>query len=191
MPLLLSLLSGRLGAEICAILRSPLRPQSTSEVVKLPLHVNSPTFLLVLRCWILLFQKREWIVLQCLFELLFDVLLQLLLLQLSVPLGLSLRLRRGLFLRRLLLRQAGHDLDFLRVELMRVVHLEVDIFNDESPDFVAKAVGVKVSLRIVSLCCRRRTEFVYHTLKVIRALTFSFSTLAMLSSKFCIIRMAS
>jgi hypothetical protein len=52
----------------------------------------------------------------------------------------------GLLLRRLLLGQTGHDLDLLRIELVLVVHLEVDVFDDECPDFVAEAVGIEMAL---------------------------------------------
>jgi hypothetical protein len=49
-----------------------------------------------------------------------------------------------------LLRQTSDDLDLLGVELVLVVHLEVDVLDDEGPDFVAEAVGVEVALRIIS-----------------------------------------
>ena len=45
-----------------------------------------------------------------------------------------------------LLGQTGDDLDLLGVELVLVVHLEVDVLDEEGPDFVAEAVGVEVAL---------------------------------------------
>ena len=45
-----------------------------------------------------------------------------------------------------LLRVAAHDLDAVGVDLVRIVELEVDIFDDERPDVVAEAVCVEVTL---------------------------------------------
>ena len=47
---------------------------------------------------------------------------------------------------RLVLRQASDNLDLIRIKLLVIVHLKVNIFDDESPDFVAEAVGVEVAL---------------------------------------------
>lgn len=47
----------------------------------------------------------------------------------------------------LVLRQTGHNLDLLYIQLLRVFKLEFDVFDDESPDFVTEAVGVEVALR--------------------------------------------
>lgn len=60
------------------------------------------------------------------------------------PDGFSLHilLRGRILCRRLILGQAGHDFDLLGVELVVPVHLEVDVFDDERPDFVAEAVGI-------------------------------------------------
>ena len=33
---------------------------------------------------------------------------------------------------------------------MGVIHLEVDVFDDEGPDFVAEAVGVEMALVAIS-----------------------------------------
>lgn len=46
----------------------------------------------------------------------------------------------------LFLRQTGDNLDLLRIELMLVVHLEVDVGDDERPHLFAKPVRVEMTL---------------------------------------------
>jgi hypothetical protein len=46
----------------------------------------------------------------------------------------------------LLLALAGNDLDPLRLNSVGIIKLELNILDNERPDFVAKAVGVEVSL---------------------------------------------
>jgi phage gp45-like len=41
----------------------------------------------------------------------------------------------------------GHDLHFIRVQAGGIIELECDVFDDEGPDVVAKAVGVQMALR--------------------------------------------
>lgn len=50
----------------------------------------------------------------------------------------------------LLLALAGDDLNLLCFDVVGVIQLELDILDDESPDFVAEAVRVEVSLRDMS-----------------------------------------
>ena len=49
-----------------------------------------------------------------------------------------------------LLRIAAHNLDLLRRDVILVVELEVDILDEERPDFVAEAVGVQMTLCTIS-----------------------------------------
>ena len=88
--------------------------------------------------------------------------LLILLLELGLHLSLDLLLDRligrpvwrevGRLLGRLirLLGQTSDDFDLLGVELVLVVHLEVDVLDQEGPDFVAEAVGVEVALVPIS-----------------------------------------
>jgi hypothetical protein len=46
----------------------------------------------------------------------------------------------------LLLALAGNDLDPLCLNSVGIIKLELDILDNERPDFVAEAVGVEVSL---------------------------------------------
>jgi hypothetical protein len=47
----------------------------------------------------------------------------------------------------LLFALAGNDLDPLRLDRVGIIELELDILDDERPDFVAEAVCVEVSLK--------------------------------------------
>ena len=49
-----------------------------------------------------------------------------------------------------LLRITAHDLDLLRRDIVLVVELEIDIFDEERPDFVAEAVGIQMTLFVTS-----------------------------------------
>lgn len=49
------------------------------------------------------------------------------------------------------LRVAAHNLDTVGVDLAVVVELEVDVLDDESPDVVAEAVCIKMSLSKLSV----------------------------------------
>ena len=49
-----------------------------------------------------------------------------------------------------LLRIAAYNLDLLRRDVILVVELEVDILDEERPDFVAEAVGVQMTLCTLS-----------------------------------------
>jgi hypothetical protein len=46
----------------------------------------------------------------------------------------------------LLLALAGNDLNSLRLNRVGIIKLELNVLDDERPDFVAEAVGVEVSL---------------------------------------------
>jgi hypothetical protein len=48
---------------------------------------------------------------------------------------------------------AAHDLDLVRLHrLTRVLHLEYNVLDQESPDFVAESVGIKMALHtLISL----------------------------------------
>lgn len=46
----------------------------------------------------------------------------------------------------LLLALTCDDLDPLSLDVVGIVQLELDVLDDEGPDFVAETVGVKVSL---------------------------------------------
>jgi hypothetical protein len=41
---------------------------------------------------------------------------------------------------------AANDLDPVGVDLVRIVELKVDVFDDECPDIVAEAVRIEMSL---------------------------------------------
>jgi len=41
---------------------------------------------------------------------------------------------------------AAHDLDLLGLDITLIVELEVDILDEERPDFVAEAVGIQMTL---------------------------------------------
>jgi hypothetical protein len=45
------------------------------------------------------------------------------------------------------LRVTADNLDSIGVDLVRVVELEVDILDNESPNVVTEAVGIEVTLR--------------------------------------------
>ena len=77
-------------------------------------------------------------------------------LPLILPLPILLPWITAVFLSRLFLREAGDDLDLFGVELVLVVHFEVDVLNDESPHFVTEAVGVEMALNTIwiSRCLR-------------------------------------
>ncbi len=42
---------------------------------------------------------------------------------------------------------AAHDLDFIRLNRDRVLHLKRHVFDQKSPDFVTEAVCVEVALK--------------------------------------------
>lgn len=44
------------------------------------------------------------------------------------------------------LASTAHDFDPIRSEGTTAVKFEIDVFNEKSPDVVAEAVGIKVSL---------------------------------------------
>ena len=43
---------------------------------------------------------------------------------------------------RLILRLTSDDLHPLSIDIVLILELELDVFDDEGPDFVAEAVGV-------------------------------------------------
>lgn len=45
-----------------------------------------------------------------------------------------------------LLRIAAHDLDLLCRDIVLIIELEVDIFDEEGPDFVAEAICIQMAL---------------------------------------------
>ena len=49
-----------------------------------------------------------------------------------------------------LLRIAAHNLDLVRRDIVLVVELEVDILDEERPDFVAETVGIQMTLCTIS-----------------------------------------
>ena len=51
----------------------------------------------------------------------------------------------GLLLPRLL-RIAAHNLDLVRRDIVLIIKLEVHILDKKRPDFVAKAVGIQMTL---------------------------------------------
>lgn len=53
----------------------------------------------------------------------------------------------------LLFALAGDDLNLLCFDVVGVIQLELDVLDDESPDFVAEPVRVEVSLRDLSAPC--------------------------------------
>ena len=55
------------------------------------------------------------------------------------PLSSRLRLARTLAV-------AAHDLDLVGSDRLRVLHLEGDILDQESPDLVAESVGIEMTL---------------------------------------------
>lgn len=89
------------------------------------------------------------------------------------------------------LRVTTHNLDSVRVYRVRIVQLEVDVFDDEGPYFVAEAVSVEMSLRQLSAPVYGSEDFVQHTLNVKRALTLSARTSATALSKLVSIFIAS
>lgn len=42
---------------------------------------------------------------------------------------------------------AAHNFDFLGLDIALVIKLEVDILNEESPDFVAESISIQVALQ--------------------------------------------
>ena len=49
-----------------------------------------------------------------------------------------------------LLRIAAHDLDLLSRDIVLIVKLKIDIFDEKGPDFVAEAVGIQMTLFMTS-----------------------------------------
>lgn len=45
-----------------------------------------------------------------------------------------------------LLATATNDLHLVRLNVLRILHLEVDILDQESPDFITEPVGMKMTL---------------------------------------------
>jgi hypothetical protein len=85
-----------------------------------------------------------------------------------------------------LLAVHSHNLYFIGMEIRGVIELEGDIFDDESPDIIAEAVGVQVALRMSVNNDVQQKYYVHQakrTLKLIRALTFSPNTSATSLSK--------
>lgn len=90
------------------------------------------------------------------------------------------------------LRVTADDLDPVCMDLVCVVELEVDVFDDESPDIVAEAVGVEMSLyNTINMGLLHFGAYVKLTLKVSRDLTLSESTSATALSKLIRIFIAS
>lgn len=46
----------------------------------------------------------------------------------------------------LVLGQTSYNLDLLRFDMSVTFHLEIGVLDDESPNFVAEAVGIEVTL---------------------------------------------
>lgn len=49
-----------------------------------------------------------------------------------------------------LLRIAAHNLDLLGCDIVLIIELEVDILDEERPDFVAEAVGIQMTLFVTN-----------------------------------------
>ena len=45
-----------------------------------------------------------------------------------------------------LLRIAAHNLNLVRRDVVLIIKLEIDILDEKRPDFVAKAVGIQMTL---------------------------------------------
>jgi len=52
-----------------------------------------------------------------------------------------------------LLRIAAHDLDLVRLNSILIVELKVNVFDQERPDFIAKAVGIQMALYSATISC--------------------------------------
>ncbi len=90
------------------------------------------------------------------------------------------------------LRVAADNLDLLGLDRVLVVKFEVDILDQERPDFVAEAVGVQMTLEAQhDQSHRQGRNGSSCTLKFKRALTFSFMTSETILSKFLTILLAS
>lgn len=85
------------------------------------------------------------------------------------------------------LRVHSYDLDAIGLEIDSVIELEIDIFDNEGPDFVAEAVGIEMTLwrkRVSKIRLHRlEEECAVSTLKLRRALTFSARTSDTMRSK--------
>lgn len=87
---------------------------------------------------------------------------------------------------------AADNLDLLGLDGVLVVKFEVDILDQERPDFVAEAVGVQMTLEAQhDQPHRQGRNGSSCTLKFKRALTFSFMTSETILSKFLTILLAS
>lgn len=87
---------------------------------------------------------------------------------------------------------AADNLDSVGVYLVRVVQLEIDILDNESPDVVAEAVSIEVSLQVdLQPSTLQFQTNAKPTLNVSRLLTFSERTSATALSKLARIFMAS
>ena len=45
-----------------------------------------------------------------------------------------------------LLGVAAHDFDLLRLDIVLIVELEVDVFDEKGPHIIAEAIGIKMAL---------------------------------------------
>ena len=45
-----------------------------------------------------------------------------------------------------LLGVTAHNLDLVRWYIILIIELEIDVFDKECPDFIAKAIGIEVAL---------------------------------------------
>lgn len=61
-----------------------------------------------------------------------------------------------------LLGVAAHDLDLIRCDIILIVQLEVDILDEERPDFVAEAVGIEMALQACNVSHSPRPETPRH-----------------------------
>ena len=91
------------------------------------------------------------------------------------------------------LRIAAHDFDLLSMDRVLVVKLEVDVFNQKSPYFIAEPVGIQMTLsaKHYQLQLQRSEPMCTHTLKFRRALTLSARTSVTHLSKLAMTFMAS
>lgn len=54
------------------------------------------------------------------------------------------------------LRTAADNFDLLRMDIVLIIELEIDILDEESPNFVAKAICVQMTL--LPICCQLETR---------------------------------
>jgi hypothetical protein len=94
-----------------------------------------------------------------------------------------------------LLAVHGHNLDSIRLELQRGIHLQRSFLDNKGPNVVAETIRVKMALRERQAVGQLRSThdratWRLRTLKVMRVLTFSPRTSAMMASKCSSILMA-